>query len=222
MLNTLANHGYLPHDGRNITKDNAVYALSTALNFNTSFAAQMWGAGVVVNPEHNATFFTLDQLSRHNVLEHDASLSRSDAFFGSNRAFNQTIFNETRRYWTAPTLDIKMLANAKLARQIESRAFNPNYTFTSLAESFSLGEVSSFVVMFGDIQAGTANRSFVEYLFENERLPSDLGWTMPAEPVSNMEVNQVEDMLKKALSLVTDSGSAPAASRRDLHLGYGT
>ncbi|KAF2675699.1 Cloroperoxidase [Lentithecium fluviatile CBS 122367] len=219
MLNTLANHGFLPRDGRNITEHNAVYALSNALNFNATFAAQMWAAGVVVNPEPNATFFTLEQLSRHNVLEHDASLSRSDAFFGSNIAFNETIFNETRKFWTAPTVDMDMLANAKLARQVESRAFNPTYTFTQKAEGFSRGEVSSFVVMFGDMEAGTANRSLVEFFFENEKLPAELGWVKPAVTLENADIRKIDDMLVKALTLLTDSGTAPAASRRDPHFG---
>jgi hypothetical protein len=59
MMNTLANHGFLPHDGRNITLENAVHALNTALNFNTSLATIMWKQAVVANPEPNATFFTL-------------------------------------------------------------------------------------------------------------------------------------------------------------------
>lgn len=59
---------------------------------------------------------------------------------------------------------MNMLANAKLARRIESRASNPTYTFTQNAEGFSRGEVVSFVMMFGDTEAGTANRTLVEYL----------------------------------------------------------
>jgi hypothetical protein len=59
MMNTLANHGFLPHDGRNITKVNAVHAFTTALNFNTSLAELMFEMAVIANPEPNATFFTL-------------------------------------------------------------------------------------------------------------------------------------------------------------------
>jgi len=59
MMNTLANHAFLPHTGLNITKRNAVYALSTALNFNTSLAELMWDKAIIANPEPNATFFTL-------------------------------------------------------------------------------------------------------------------------------------------------------------------
>lgn len=59
MMNTLANHNFLPHDGRNITRENAVYALTTALNFNASVANLMWEQALFSNPEPNATFFTL-------------------------------------------------------------------------------------------------------------------------------------------------------------------
>lgn len=59
MLNTLANHNFLPHDGRMLTKDVVVHALSTALNFDDSFATMLFEVGVHANPEPNATFFTL-------------------------------------------------------------------------------------------------------------------------------------------------------------------
>ena len=59
MLNTLANHGFLSHDGRNITKENAVFALNTALGFNASFAELFFVHGLKSNPETNATSFTL-------------------------------------------------------------------------------------------------------------------------------------------------------------------
>jgi hypothetical protein len=59
MLNTLANHKFLPHDGRNITKDGVIYALSRALNFNESLASLMFDMAIIANPEPNATYFTL-------------------------------------------------------------------------------------------------------------------------------------------------------------------
>jgi hypothetical protein len=59
MMNTLANHGFLPHDGKNLTRENVVGALSTALNFNTSLANLMFDMAIIANPEPNASFFTL-------------------------------------------------------------------------------------------------------------------------------------------------------------------
>jgi hypothetical protein len=59
MMNTLANHGFLPRDGRNITKGNAIRALGNGLSFNAELAGIMWEQAVIANPEPNATFFTL-------------------------------------------------------------------------------------------------------------------------------------------------------------------
>lgn len=59
MMNTLANHGFLPRDGTNITKENAIFALNTGLNFDPSLGAIMWQQAIIANPMPNATFFTL-------------------------------------------------------------------------------------------------------------------------------------------------------------------
>jgi hypothetical protein len=93
------------------------------------------------------------------------SKSRSDAFFGNNHVFNETVFDETKKYWTGPILDANMLANSKLARQIDSKAYNPTYTFTSTMEQFSLGEIAAPIIAFGDMQNGKVNRTLVEYFF---------------------------------------------------------
>ncbi|CAG8255538.1 unnamed protein product [Penicillium salamii] len=228
MMNTLANHGFLPHDGRNITRDTLVEGLHDALNFNSSLSSLMFDMGVVANPEPNATYFTLDHLNRHNVLEHDASLSRADAYFGSNHIFNETIFNETKAYWTSETLTPAMLANSKIARQINSKAYNPNYKFTSQTEQFSLGEVAAPVIAFGNTQSGEVNRTLVEYFFglcqrhsihidiranlspvfsENERLPIDLGWKKSSKAITLSDILRVTQMISNATNLITSSSS---------------
>jgi hypothetical protein len=224
MMNTLANHGFLPHDGSNITLENAVHALTSALNFNESLATLMWQQAIFINPKPNATFFTLDQLNVHNVLEHDASLSRSDAAFGNNHVFNQTVFDTTKRFFTSDTLDRFQLANAKMFRQLESKAFNDNYTFTSTMEQFSLGEVGAPITVFGDFTTATVNRTFVEYFFENERLPSELGWVKKEVAPVVTDVLRISGILANASALITGAtvGSSvlQEALRRDLHSGF--
>lgn len=59
MLNTLANHGFLPHDGRDFTEDVVVNGLGKGLNFDKSLAELMFKMAIPANPEPNATFFTL-------------------------------------------------------------------------------------------------------------------------------------------------------------------
>lgn len=165
MLNTLSNHGFFPRDGRNITKENAVQGLKNGLNFNGSLGALMWEQAIIANPEPNATFFTLEMLNVHNVLEHDASLSRTDKYFGNNHVFNGTIFNQSRQWWTDETITAKQFAHSKIYRQLQSRATNPNYTFTASTEEFSLGEVAAPVIAFGELATGSVNRSLVEFFF---------------------------------------------------------
>ncbi|KAF2132383.1 hypothetical protein P153DRAFT_354996 [Dothidotthia symphoricarpi CBS 119687] len=191
MMNTLANHGFLPRDGRNITRDNAIAALGNGLNFDSNLAGIMWEQAIFINPEPNATFFTLDQLNVHNILEHDGSLSRLDAFFGNNHVFNQKVFDTSRKWWTDRTITAKQLAHSKIYRQLESRSSNPNYTFTASVEEFSLGEVAAPIIVFGNMTAGTVRRDLVKFFF-----------------------------VRNATSLIT-GGSAPAPHKRaiDLHGG---
>lgn len=74
MLNTLANHGFLPRNGRNINVNQTVYALNEALNLTPEFGQTLFNAGRLANPKPNATTFNLNHLDRHDFFEHDGSL----------------------------------------------------------------------------------------------------------------------------------------------------
>lgn len=164
--------------------------------------------------------------------------SRTDDYFGNNHIFNQSVFDETTKYWTASVLDANMLANSKLARQISSRAFNPEYTFTSTNEVFSLGELAAPIIAFGDLNAGTVPRNLVEYFFGmyyldyctaetckpltimlivNERFPETLGWTTRKEVVRVQDVLRLSNMIRDATNLLTDSQVSDRDARRELH-----
>ncbi|THY37592.1 Cloroperoxidase [Aureobasidium pullulans] len=235
MMNTLANHGFIPRNGGNITKQNAIKGLADGLNFDAALASLMWDQAIIANPEPNATFFTLEHLNQHNVLEHDASLSRMDAYYGNNHVFNPEAFATSTRYWTDETLTANMLANSKLARMVESRAFNPNYTFTANNEQFSLGEVAAPFIAFGNTTSVTVPRDLVLYFFEHERLPHELGWSKKNETMTLKDILNVVSSIRNATSLLTpESASNQTAdgeshgipegaqvARRSLHLPVG-
>lgn len=165
MLNALANHGFLPHDGQNITQNQTTTALDAALNIPPQFGALLHMAAVRTNPDGNASnTFSLDDLGRHNVLEHDASLSRQDAFFGNALVFNETVFGETRAHWQE-TIDVPQAAAARLARVQTSNATNPTFGFTKIGTAFSLGESAAYLIVLGNKTSRTVNRTVVEYLF---------------------------------------------------------
>ncbi|KAM0703001.1 hypothetical protein Q7P35_010433 [Cladosporium inversicolor] len=224
MMNTLANHGFLHRDGLNLTEDVVIKALEDGLNFDNSLSKTMFKMALPANPEPNATWFTLDQLNRHNVLEHDASLSRMDAYYGNNHLFNPSTFASSKSFWTSSVLSAQQLANSKLARQIDSRAFNPTYTFTTTMEQFSLGELAAPIIAFGDSEAGTADRALVEYFFENERLPTSLGWSKKSKPVTLQEILLAVQHIRNATNLITGNSTEATRSAhatRELHFGGG-
>lgn len=173
MMNTMANHGFIPHDGRNLTEENIVNGLKEGLNFAPALGKALFNHALQVNPEPNATFFTLEMLNTHNILEHDASLSRPDSYFGNNHLFNETVYQTTIKYFADDVIDVKQLAMAKVFRQVESKAFNPTYSFPDDMEGPSLGEVSAPIVAFGDLEKMTVNRSFVDYFFRKSSPQTD-------------------------------------------------
>jgi hypothetical protein len=81
MLNTLANHGILPHSGKNITQEITVNALIKGVNFTPDLGKFLFAFAKLTNPDQNATTFSLDQLGTHNILEHDASLRLLENFY---------------------------------------------------------------------------------------------------------------------------------------------
>ncbi|KAH6665587.1 Chloroperoxidase, partial [Halenospora varia] len=191
MLNTLANHGILPHSGKNITEEITINALVDGVNFTPALGKFLFGFARLTNPDGNATTFNLDQLGTHNILEHDASLSRIDDYFDPSDAFNQAVFDETTSHWTSDIIDLPKAAISRQARATTSVKTNPAFTFSPLALGFAYGEVAAYLLVFGDRVAGTAPKSLVTSFFENERLPTHLGWVKPATPISNLVLCQM-------------------------------
>ncbi|KAI6912731.1 Cloroperoxidase [Hortaea werneckii] len=227
MLNTLANHGFLPHDGKNFTQEVVTKGLGDGLNFAPALTEIMFKQALPANPDYpNATTFNLDQLNRHNVLEHDASLSRLDAYNGNNHVFNQLVFDETKKYWTEPVVTAEHIANSKLARMLQSKATNPEYRFTNTTESFSIGEILAPFIAFGDAENATVRRDLTVYFFEHERLPVELGWKRKDEETPLSAIISLMETLNNASSLFT--GKSPllgkrgvVLDRRDLHAAHG-
>ena len=82
MLNAMANHGILPHDGRNISFRDLNTKVRQTFNFASSFCFFVPNfAARYLNKSYAHDRFDLAELSLHadNAIEHDASLTRQDA-----------------------------------------------------------------------------------------------------------------------------------------------
>ncbi|KAL4932996.1 peroxidase family protein [Aspergillus undulatus] len=220
MLNTLANHGFLPHDGKDISKERTIEALGTALNIGEELAVYLFQEAMTTNPDTNAITVNLNHLSRHNILEHDASLSRQDAYFGDNHNFNQTVFDKTRSYWPDSIIDLEAAALSREARVNTSRATNPNYNMSQLGEDFSYGETAAYLIVLGDKESGTVDRSWVEYMFEKERLPTELGWTKRNKTITLEDLSSMLQQIVKVTS-ATSEERGEIVRRGSMHTGRG-
>ncbi|RMZ71389.1 sterigmatocystin biosynthesis peroxidase stcC [Pyrenophora seminiperda CCB06] len=221
MLNTLANHGYIPRDGRNMTRDHIVSGLVNGINLESGLAAVLWQQGLEVNPDPNAVSFTLDQLNAHNVLEHDASMTRADAALGNNHLFNEAIFQSSRRHWTAETVTVDMMATTTVQRQIESKVTNRNCDLSDDKINSCVGQASVPITVFGDLQQATVRRSVLEYWFRFERLPTELGWVKKTDQITLSTVQRITGLVENAVNRLQGANikTMRRHGRRDMHGG---
>ncbi|KAI1127275.1 putative chloroperoxidase [Nemania abortiva] len=85
MLNTLANHGYLPHNGRNITAQDIGNAIFESTNWHSDFGI-LPATGALKNL--GLTALNLADLNSTPGGEHPASLTRKDASSGDSNTID--------------------------------------------------------------------------------------------------------------------------------------
>ncbi|KAI1361898.1 putative chloroperoxidase [Xylaria arbuscula] len=181
MLNTLANHGYLPHDGRNITVEDIGNAIFDATN---------WVADFGIKPATFAfqglgkTSIQLSDLNNPKGGEHVASLTRNDASSGDSNTISST--RVTQFLADSKTNFVTIESLAKTRNRLDTTS-NPLPT----AQEISIGQGEGALLMllmrdtYGALSAinATTIRAPKErtkvWLLE-EKFPTAQGWK-PAE-----------------------------------------
>ncbi|ESK95710.1 hypothetical protein Moror_12504 [Moniliophthora roreri MCA 2997] len=203
-LNTLANHGFLPRNGRNITVSMILQAgfgtpclrisdhiqwltLSSFLDgYHIEPDALMLAAKVGLTTSPEPETLTLDNLKQHGVIEHDASLSRQDFAIGDNLHFNEAIFETLAS--SNPGSDVYNITSAgqvMQARLEDSLARNPNVTNSGTELVIRMFESALYLSVMGNASAGVAPKNFVQKFFREERLPIEEGWQRPSTAISS-------------------------------------
>lgn len=179
MVNSLANHGYLPHDGLNISLSDLIVAFTDAVNLDP--AATVLVGQKALTTGNNVTF-DLDNLNKHggkaidlnmcasvnkstSVIEHDGSLSRNDVYFGDNHSFNQTIWETVASHFTEPTISIQTAATARKERLQAAAAANPEFSLSADEAKFSFIETALYLSIFGNTEDGNATTEWVKVMF---------------------------------------------------------
>ncbi|TVY84120.1 putative sterigmatocystin biosynthesis peroxidase [Lachnellula suecica] len=177
LLNSLANHNIIPHDGRNITISILETAFTKYINVGNDVAIGVGGPALLLSPMANSMSFDLTDIDKHNAIEHDGSLSRDDFYFGNDHSFNPVIFAHVQSYFLQDPIEIPIAAKARLARMNTSNTTNPDFSLDTAAMGATFVESAFYLSVFGDPVTGVAPRNWVNVFFEEERLPVAEGWT---------------------------------------------
>ncbi|KAH0368592.1 Cloroperoxidase, partial [Aureobasidium melanogenum] len=187
-LNTLANHDICPRSGKGYTIPILTECLKKGFNVGADFTLLIGTAGIGSNPNplESGLYFDLDMLDRHDFLiEHDASLSRADASTGNNYSFNQTIFDTVLAYYSGMNdTSIPVASKARFNRVKTEASRDPDFSYSPVQFILSYGETALYLSTMGDPTTGVAPLEYVRSLFEEEKLPYELGWQPPQETTS--------------------------------------
>ncbi|TEA12003.1 putative sterigmatocystin biosynthesis peroxidase stcC [Colletotrichum sidae] len=201
-LNAIANHGFLPRDGSNISLQILTEALNKSANLHSSLSEFLGGLSLQLSTTGDPGTFHLSDIAAHgDFIEHDASLSRADAYFGDNVSFNETIWAESKSMLLAKDpIPLEAFARARLARFDASKAENPEFQVTDNQRDGSLLEMAIIARLF-QTNAGGASPEWIRVLFEEERLPYLEGWARPSIETTLDDLAKVGAQINTTLQL---------------------
>ncbi|KAJ8081426.1 hypothetical protein PM082_007268 [Marasmius tenuissimus] len=188
-LNTLANHGFLPRNGNNITIPMIVKSVREGFNVQRDMVLLAAKAALLTS-EHDDQF-SLGDIGLHGNIEHDASVSRQDRNLGDNIAFNEEIYTTLAN--SNPGVDYYNATSAGLvqkARLEQTKATNPNFQSTIKEFQIRVRESGLYLMVMSGETFGVAPKKFVDVFFREERMPIEEGWKISKVPIDS--ANEVE------------------------------
>lgn len=142
------------------------------------------------------------------VIEHDGSLSRDDAAVSNNFEFNATVWGQMTMFFTTPLISIEQMATARIGRMNRQRAANPTFQFDKTDQLASLGATSLLMMAFSNgTTNGGASREQMDTFVRQERLPFDLGFTVPANKITAAGAQEVGAKLTNATGAGAGKGA---------------
>ncbi|KAK7049805.1 hypothetical protein VNI00_005235 [Paramarasmius palmivorus] len=156
-LNAMANHGIFPRDGKNITFKELSAKVHETYNFAPSFCffVPNYAAGFLKR-DYNKDKFDLEELSLHNAIEHDGSVTREDAHFNPDQSKPHVPFVEELLASATgkdadgkPLLTIDDISRYTAKRRADSQANNPEFTLATVHKFFGSSNNATMIRIFG-------------------------------------------------------------------------
>ncbi|KAI0066952.1 Cloroperoxidase [Artomyces pyxidatus] len=171
-LNTLANHGYLPRNGEQITAAMLVSVLREVYGLTTPLCEVLAHGGVFLLEQLGP--FSLGDLARHNRIEHDASLVHADTAPGREYAPDTPdtgmLEELLDRSHDGKTFNLEDVAAARVAREAAVRT-----PLDAKHAEIARGEMALVVGIFSESADGKGGvpLDILRRWFWEERLPDD-------------------------------------------------
>ena len=235
----MANHGFINRNGLGISAQ--AYQQGFLDAFNMDFSVTQAGATNAINLCSAITgttcqTFDLWMLDTTHAIEHDGSLTRSDRNEtwnqnGNNFDFNTTVWAETLSAWGGAThIDLSLANSARLLRNANQQRYDTPGWFVqndggALTEhGFYLSTMNDQTVSPGQDAANPQARiDWIAHWFQQEELPTALGWVKPTQVISVDYVNAISSNVGVAPTVApppgffqTEPSAIATADKRDL------
>ncbi|KAI5468195.1 Chloroperoxidase [Mariannaea sp. PMI_226] len=199
-LNALANHGYLPHDGKNIDYEAINKAAQAAYNFAPGFYRDalnlLFTFNISTTSRPNETFNLFD-LARHDTIEADGSITRNDIYFGDDVHFDASVFapvaNDLRLnhyQYSDRFVTVEMAAKATKNRLDLAKRINPEFNASTQQHVLEYVTTALYLLTVWDADENAAPKSWVKVLLAEDRIPFREGYkatlTKTREQLDNM------------------------------------
>lgn len=173
----MANHGWLPHSGKNIDRAAIDYAVIGAFNFQpgTFDSAVQLVRDFGLSTTGNASTFNLVDLKKHDAIEFDGSLSRNDFYFGDDLHFDPVIwhtvatrlglYEDPGNSETAKYVTVDIAAKAWAARVTDAKRDNPTFNASAMEMMGSPGTTALYLTTLWDYSANAAPKAWIKPFF---------------------------------------------------------
>ncbi|KAG9312213.1 hypothetical protein JVU11DRAFT_7511 [Chiua virens] len=168
--------GIISRSGRGIKFSEVPEHIHSTYNFSPSFCYFICHyAARMLNKSYSKDTFDLEEISLHNGIEHDASLTRLDVAVQPNQAVSHPPYVEEFLTFSTgkdadgkPQFTNKDLSRILGKRRAECKVSNKGYSLAFKHRLFSTANTSTIPTIFG------RRADDIRVMFEEERLPE--GW----------------------------------------------
>jgi hypothetical protein len=189
-LNTLANHGFFPRDGKNIKKEVFVSVLMDVFNLDrglASFHATLLSATT-----------SLSDLGKHNFIEHDFSVVHADSVSQADpSAVDANLAADLLGRGVDGVLGVQQLGEASVARMAVCKAKPTGCPLSGFHRTLAFREQASILRVFGGANSESCRVDFAQSFLVDERIPAD--WRKPAVQVRLADLSATGTKIQKVM-----------------------